>query len=422
MKIKEEIMTVMQEISNNGYEIYLVGGAVRDQLLNIENKDYDLCTNASLTEIKKLYPNFKIMNPNNHRNTGILKINNIDIEISEYRGKTLKEDLSNRDFTINSIVVDKNGNIIDYFDGKKDLKLHTIKLIKENGAGLIMDPLRILRAIRLSENLNFKIDENTKNMMDKYKEKLNDVSKERIYNEFCQILLGPNPSKAIRENLNIFFEILPELKPSYKFNQNSKWHIYDVLEHTLVALENTPPNLYVRLTILFHDLGKPFTYTLGEDGHGHFPLHNIESVKLFEKISKRLHIDKKTYHIVKKLILKHDQKFSLKPRKIYNYIKENGKEFIDLLFLVMKADNLGQNPYFAKDDLKLLEQTKKIYQKYIDIIENMEINRKDLLANGYRGIIIKNILDDINLKVIEGKIPNNKKVLQEYIKQKYPLK
>ena len=110
LKIPTTIQEVINTITESGFEAYLVGGAVRDTIIGKESKDYDICTNMPLNMIKELYPNFHLMKPNNNRNTGIMRINNLEIEISTYKGKSIQEDLSNRDFTINAIALDKNGN------------------------------------------------------------------------------------------------------------------------------------------------------------------------------------------------------------------------------------------------------------------------------------------------------------------------
>lgn len=173
----------MKLIIDNNYECYLVGGAVRDYLLNIKNKDYDLCTNMPLNKLKEIIPNVTIMKENEHRNTCIIREKDYDIEFTTFRGKDLKEDLSNRDFTMNSIAVDINGNIIDYFNGIESINKKTIKLTKENGEGLTTDPLRILRAIRQASKYDFKIDDNTKRQMNNKKTLLSNVAPERIYEE-----------------------------------------------------------------------------------------------------------------------------------------------------------------------------------------------------------------------------------------------
>ena len=179
------------------------------------------------------------MKPNNHRNTGVMRLNNLEIEISEFKGQTIAEDLHNRDFTINAMALDKDGNLIDPYNGLHSLEEKTISLIDKQGTAFIEDPLRILRGIRIAAKMNFNIDSNCHAQMEFKKRLLKDVAVERIYRELIQILVTDNPSHYIRENKQILFEILPELKVMDGFEQHNPWHIYDVFEHTMVVLENT---------------------------------------------------------------------------------------------------------------------------------------------------------------------------------------
>ena len=188
IEIPKDLKKYMQLIIDNGYECYLVGGAVRDHLINVDNKDFDFCTNIPFDKLKKLIPNITIMKENDHRNTAIIRSKGLDIEFSTYRGKDLKEDLFNRDFTINAIAVDVYGNIIDYYYGVNSVSNKTISLVDSLGTGLVNDPLRILRAIRLALKHNFNIDDNTKKQMIDKKELLNDVAPERIFEELKKII------------------------------------------------------------------------------------------------------------------------------------------------------------------------------------------------------------------------------------------
>ena len=197
--VPKEIRQIIDNINSLGYEAYLIGGAVRDMILNIPSNDYDLCTNMPLDQVKELLPGFKLMKENNHRNTGIIKINSQEIEISSFHGKTIEEDLFKRDFTINAIACDKDGNLIDPYNGVEDIKNKTISLVDKSGSGIDIDPLRILRALRFQAIYDFSIDEDTKQVMTSKVELLDNVAVERIYNELIKILTSANPSKTIRD-------------------------------------------------------------------------------------------------------------------------------------------------------------------------------------------------------------------------------
>ena len=415
------IIELLTKINEHGYEAYLVGGAVRDAILYQPNKDFDLCTNMPLAKIKELYPNFHMMKPNNHRNTGVMRLDNLEIEISEFKGNTIAEDLHNRDFTINAMALDKNGTLIDPYNGLQSLKNKTISLIDKQGTALTEDPLRILRAIRIAARMNFEIDSNCRAEMEFKKKLLSNVAVERIYRELIQILISDNPSHYIRENKQIFFEILPELKTMYGFEQNNPWHIYDVFEHTLKVLENTDKNIFLRFAALFHDIGKPAKYFTDDKGIGHFYNHQYKSEEIFLSIATRLKMDNKTRDIVSKLIRQHDMKLSIKSEKIYEFLKQHGFDYTLLLFSLKRADNLGQNPEKTKEVLEELSVQEELYKQHILRFNNLQINGSKLVELGYSGKRIKLILNDVTQKVVTQELPNDEQTIMEYISRRHRI-
>lgn len=408
-------------INAHGYEAYLVGGAVRDAILDRPNKDYDICTNMPLYKIKELFPKFHIMKPNNHRNTGVMRLNNLEIEISEFKGKTIAEDLHNRDFTINAMALDKDGNLIDPYNGLQSLQQKTISLIDKQGTAFIEDPLRILRGIRIAAKMNFNIDSNCHAQMEFKKRLLKDVAVERIYRELIQILITDNPSHYIRDNKQIIFEILPELKAMDGFEQHNSWHIYDVFEHTMVVLENTDKNIFLRFAALFHDIGKPSKFFTDKDGIGHFYGHPTKSEEIFKSIATRLKMDNKTKSLVSKLIRQHDEKLSKKTDKIYEFLKEHGFDYTLLLFALKRADNLGQNPEKTTSVLEELTETKELYKQHMLRFDNLQINGSKLLELGYSGKRIKLILDDVTKQVVTNQLANDEQTIIEYINRRHRI-
>lgn len=415
-KVTDEVKELMTIIHNANYECYLVGGAVRDLILGIDNKDFDLCTNMPLDELKLLIPSISIMKENNHRNTAVIRNKEYDYEISSYRGNSIEEDLSNRDFKINALALDIDGNLIDPYNGLDDIKNKKISLIKDDA--FIRDPLRILRAIRIANKYNFDIDDNTLQQMDKYKDLLDEVAKERIYEELKKILVFNNISDILLKHKNIFFKIIPNLEKCDGFNQYNDYHIYDVFNHILEVIRNTSNNLELRLATLFHDLGKPDKFFKDEKGVGHFYGHALISADIFKNFANTYKIDNKTKNNVYKLIKHHDDMLSSKPNKIYNFYKEFGYENIDLLFELKRADALGQNPKY----LNRLEEYDTLYKEYMrvkDIITNIDYDGSKLVELGISGKDIGNILDDITSMIVCGNLENNSTNITLYVKNKY---
>jgi tRNA nucleotidyltransferase (CCA-adding enzyme) len=320
------------------------------------------------------------------------------------------------------MAVDKNYNLHDFYNGKKDLKNKIIRC--NNEATFINDPLRILRAIRLAGKYNFNIDSKTKDLMMRDKNLLSNVSKERINSELSQILLCDNICSLIKDNLIIFLEIIPELREIIGFSQNNPYHIYDVFEHTLKVLENTPKILELRLAALFHDIGKSRCYSEDENKIGHFHKHEIISKELASTILKRLKYENKTIGFVCKLIEYHDYPITNSEKSLRKLLNKFNDDRIELLFTLKKADICGQNPQYI-NRLTELEENKQILLRLIQegscfSLKQLDINGFDLINIGItKGFVIGEILKEYLNKVIEGKIENKKEVLINDIKKNH---
>lgn len=420
IEIPKDLKKYMQLIIDNGYECYLVGGAVRDHLINVDNKDFDFCTNIPFDKLKKLIPNITIMKENDHRNTAIIRSNGLDIEFSTYRGKDLKEDLFNRDFTINAIAVDVYGNIIDYYYGVNSVSNKTISLVDSLGTGLVNDPLRILRAIRLALKHNFNIDDNTKKQMIDKKELLNEVAPERIFEELKKIIVSNNVDKYMDEYREIFFEIIPELKECNGFNQHNDYHIYDVYTHTINVVKNAPKNIYIRLASIFHDIGKPRAFKLDENQVGHFLGHANISNDIFKNFADKYKLDNKTKMIVSNLVLYHEDDLSSKNNKIYNFYKKFNMNRIEMLFDLKRADIMSQNQkYIAR-----IEYINKLEEKYVairDKYNSITYSGDDLISLGYTGKTIGLILDDVKRQIINNRLDADTESINKYVLKNYKV-
>lgn len=420
IEIPKDLKKYMQLIIDNGYECYLVGGAVRDYLINFENKDFDFCTNTPFDKLKKLIPNITIMKENDHRNTAIIRSNGLDIEFSTYRGKDLKEDLFNRDFTINAIAIDVNGNIIDYYDGLNAINNKTISLVDPLGTGLINDPLRILRAIRLALKYNFKINFNTKKQMIDKKELLKDVAPERIFEELKKIIVSDNADKYMDEYREIFFEIIPELKECNGFNQHNDYHIYDVYTHTINVVKNAPKNIYIRLASIFHDIGKPRAFKLDENQVGHFLGHANISNDIFKDFADKYKLDNKTKKIVSDLVLYHEDDLSSKNNKIYNFYKKFNMNRIEMLFDLKRADVMSQNQkYIAR--IKYINKLEEKYVAIRDKYNSITYSGDDLISLGYTGKVIGLILDDVKRQIINNRLYADTESINKYVLKNYKV-
>lgn len=202
--------------------------------------------------------------------------------------------------------------------------------------------------------------------------------------ELIDMLMSNDVGKTLKEKKQRLFEIIPELKVTDGFEQHNPYHIYDVFEHTIKVVENTPNNPWVRLAALFHDIGKPYTYHEDEKGIGHFYGHPLISKKIFSRVAERLDFDSKTEEVVSSLIEYHENPFNdMKPKKLLNLINNLGEENIPLLLDLRKADIKGQNPQYLYR-LEELPQTEERFHRVIEMnnmlnvdVSSQEISKKN---------------------------------------------
>jgi tRNA nucleotidyltransferase (CCA-adding enzyme) len=354
--IPEDVKFIIDTLINSGYEAYIVGGCVRDSILQKYPKDWDITTKANPEEVMKLFD--KVVLTGLKHGTVTVMINNEGYEVTTYRTdgeyednrhpkevkfvSSLKEDLARRDFTINAMAYSEKDGLVDYFGGIQDLNNKIIKTVGEPKKRFNEDALRMLRAIRFSAQLNFKIDENVLYMIKELKYNIKNISKERIREEFNKIVIS-NPRKIeILKECGILEYIIFGINEIYGFNQNNPYHIYDLYEHIIVATEAIEPILHLRLTVLLHDLGKAKTKTTDENGISHYYAHPKESVKMAEHILKDLKYDNNIINKVLTLIQYHDctLKSKLSVKRMLNKI---GEELLRDLIKVQRADILYQS-------------------------------------------------------------------------------
>jgi tRNA nucleotidyltransferase (CCA-adding enzyme) len=283
--------------------VYLVGGAVRDLLMDQPISDIDLACALHaevLSRILTADQGFKIVPTGIAHGTVLVVVENESIEITTFRApsgrydtkysETIEEDLAGRDFTINAMAVDTvSGDLIDPFHGQSDLNDRIVRCVGDAALRFREDPLRILRAIRFGSANGFVINVDTENALMVSAKLLLQVSIERVREELSKILISPYPAEGFRSLLQygLMEYTLPEIIRTVGCEQN-KWHTQDVFEHTLTVIERTPPELLLRLVALFHDVGKPDTLSVGDDGERHFYGHEYISADICRVAMRRL--------------------------------------------------------------------------------------------------------------------------------------
>lgn len=413
-------------LKKDGHEAYIVGGSVRDMIMGVQVNDYDITTSATPDEMKKAFDGYTVIETGIKHGTLTFLYNKEPIEVTTYRidgdykdsrhpesvefTKKLDLDLSRRDFTMNALVYNEDEGIIDLFGGQNDIESKIIRAIGDPKKRFEEDALRILRGIRFSSQLGFAIEEKTKEAMIECAPLLHNISKERINVEISKLLLGKNVKKALLDSYEILGEIIPEIKEMHGFDQNNKYHIYDVLEHTAVSLECIEPVLHLRLAMLLHDTGKPATYSVDEKGQGHFYGHSKISTEIAKKFLDEYRYDNATKEKVIELVKIHDTPIEMDKILIKKRMNRLGKELFFDLLKVKRADNLAQNPeYFWLDKLDKMEELAcEIAEENCFTLSSIMITGKDLIALGLKGKQIGDTLNTLLNEVIEERLVNEK--------------
>lgn len=445
--LPEKVKFILEKLKENNYEGYVVGGAVRDTLLGNIVNDYDITTNALPEETSKIFKNYPVIETGIKHGTVTVIIDHEPFEITTYRVESeyldnrhpskvsftssLKDDLSRRDFTINALAMDYNGNIIDYYDGISDLDKKKVKCVGNPINRFEEDGLRILRALRFSAKLDFDIDEETKEAIHSQKYLIKNISVERIQKELNGLLGSKHINRIeliFREFFDLFVLIIPELN-NLMINQNNKYHKNNLLfDHTLEVVKGVEDDYLLRLSALFHDIGKKDTYSeeLLEDGSiaGHFYGHPIVSKDITRKIMRRLRYSNDEVDEVSWLVEYHDYEIGLTKKSVRRLLTKCYS--IELFDKLLKLKNADRNDHINLDPnyIEYVNKIKEIKDLIIEedsafTLKQLAINGLDVISLGFGGKDIGKILNEVLDVVIEEKVENNKESLIEYIKTNY---
>ena len=400
----KEVKLIIDTFYRSNFEAFMVGGCVRDILLGNLPKDYDITTSAKPEITISLFD--KTIPTGLKHGTVTVLINNEPYEVTTYRTEgnyidnrrpssvdfvtDIKEDLSRRDFTINALAYNEKVGLIDYFNGTDDIKNKIIRCVGNADKRFKEDALRMLRAVRFSCQLNFDIEENTYTAIKNNYKLIKNISSERIRDELCKILISENPSKGLEilRDTKLLEIIVPEINALYNFSPKCTNHNRNVFAHTLKVIDNTENDLLLRLSALFHDVGKLNTLTPLNNGTFYgFPGHCLEGSIMVKKILSRLRFDNNTIKVISKLIEHHlvlNATVMPTKYKVKMLLNEVGVDNINLLFSLQRADiNSLDNPRVFLEKVRYTENlVNEIINKNEPLtIKDLNISGGDLISN-----------------------------------------
>ena len=426
INLPENVKFILKTLNNNDHEAYVVGGAIRNALLDMPIKDYDITTSAQPNEIESIFKrtipigkSFGVITVLIDDETFEVATFRVDGEYSNSRHPdsvqftgNLIEDLKRRDFTINTLCCNHEGRIIDLLGGVQDIKNKIIETVGDPDKRFQEDALRMVRAIRFQAQLDFSINTDTSKAIMRNSKLIEKISAERMQQELNKILMS-NPLDLYALNYyGLLNFLIPELDICFWTNQDNPYHIYSVGMHITHSCYYVEPILHLRLAMLCHDISKPQCKTIDENKRGHFYGHPEVCSETACNILKRLRYDNITIMKVRDLVKMHNDDIPDTRKAVRRWLNKIGEEMLRDLLKVKVADAKAQNMEFSYKKIEKVERIRIILEEELEAQncfsrKDLAINGNDLIDLGYKGKIIGKIINHLMDKVIDNPDLNN---------------
>lgn len=437
IRLPEQVADIIHTLEQAGFEAYAVGGCVRDSILGREPDDWDITTSAKPEQVKALF--YRTVDTGIRHGTVTVLKNRTGYEVTTYRidgeyedGRhpkdvvftaSLEEDLKRRDFTINAMAYNETRGLVDLFDGIGDIERKVLRCVGDPKERFREDALRMMRAVRFSAQLDYEIEEKTKEAIAQLAGTLEKISAERIQAELVKLLLSAHPER-IRTcwETGMTAVFFPEFDRMMETGQNNPHHCYSVGEHTIHSMMEVRADRVLRLSMLLHDSGKPATKTTDEAGIDHFHGHVQESMRTAKKLLGRLKFDNDTTDRVVRLVGAHDVWIVPDAKHMRRAMNRLGEDLFPELFEVKEADMKAQSMYERAEKENALAQLRRIYGEVRAAgecvsLKDLAVNGSDLIAAGMKpgrelGAVLRALLEE----VLEDPSCNEKEILLQKAK------
>lgn len=421
-----QVQGLLRRLNEAGYAGYAVGGCVRDSLRGEMPADWDICTDARPEQTVACFADCRTVLTGVRYGTVTVIYESTPYEITTFRAEdgysdsrhpdditflsSLQGDLSRRDFTVNAMAADADGQVIDCFGGADDLRQGIIRCVGDPMQRFTEDALRMLRALRFASRFSFTVAPETAAAIHVLCGRLQVVAPERLRKELSGLLCGTAVSDILEQFSDVLCVIIPELTPCIGFKQYNYHHKYDVWTHTVHAVSAVAPTETLRLAMLLHDIGKPASFTMDKQLVGHFYGHAIISAAMCEKILHRLRYDRRAVELVTLLVREHG--FQLPEgnvRRMRRLLSQFGEQTVRLLLKVRCADAMatGTAPD-AQERLREGECLLESVSTQCFSLAQMHFDGTDLLRLGVKeGPQLGAVLQELLHAVLHGRVENN---------------
>ncbi len=429
----EDGLRVIRRLNEAGHEAWFVGGCVRDGLLGLAPKDWDICTDARPEEMAEAFAGWHVVETGLKHGTLTVMLRHRPYEVTTFRldgaytdhrhpdtvtfTADLAEDLRRRDFTVNAMAWHPEKGLADLFGGREDLEKRLIRCVGDPGERFGEDALRILRGLRFAACYGFSVEPGTASAMRAMAGDVEMVAGERVRVETEKLLCGRDAARILRDFAGVVTDVFPPLRPMVGFDQRSPWHRYDVWEHTVRAVEAAAPEPLLRWTMLLHDAGKPAAFFTDGEGVGHAYGHQKISAEIAASLFDRMHFDTATRERALLLIRWHDVKMRAERRPLLHLLNRFGEEAVRQLIEVHRADETakgtsprGDADAWAEEITAALDAL--LAEQPCFTLAALAVSGRDLIAAGMKpGKALGETLQRLLTAVIEGEAPNEREAL-----------
>ena len=430
MYLPKTIQSCIQALEKAGHAAYVVGGCVRDHCLGLIPQDYDMCTSATPEQTEEVFRDHRlVLAGKKHGTVGVVTEEGV-VEITTFRREgnyrdnrhpdwvafvpEVEQDLARRDFTVNAMAWSPTRGYADPFGGREDLKNHILRAVGEPRQRFREDSLRILRGIRFAVRYGLTVEENTLEAMGTEAHLMDNLARERIFEELSKLLPLLKAEDLIRFG-PILAAVIPELKPMLGFDQRSPHHAYDLFTHVAHVVAGVPAELTLRWAALLHDIGKVPTFTQDETGRGHFYGHAPKGAEMAEEVLLRLKAPTALRQQVVLLIEKHMTRLQPDKKQLRRQIGRLGWETVEQILLLQEAD-MGSKGTGESDDPALFAAIRQVMEEIRQedsclSLKELAVKGNDLMALGFSGKAIGQMLNALLEQVLEENLPNDREIL-----------